>query len=760
MMLDIWEKLGNFLIQFLLLPIYFMFLCFDGIVYSLVAYSYNLFELMAKLNFSSLLYWFSDITEKFNSLIIVIVMFVIGYALINYLIDPSKMTKGEMSGASLLKRIAFTAVLLVSYQTAFELLHETTFLVIGAPQNYEYNYLKDWFGVTNDGDPGLLSNMILGTSETDEESTNFGAVLAVKSLRVFLDNKKGVYSSTLNKVYNNALKGNEFNLLGITAVALNFQLSFIDGAGKVDYHYPILSTTVGLYLIYTIIKITIEIGIRALKLALLEFLAPIAIVSIIIGGFKAKIWTKWYNLLSKTFTDVFIRIGSMYIVVALIHSVLEGSDFSASTGLSTSGGGLTKGFLTILLVIVGFKFAKELPKIIDDIFGSKLADANKHGFKDFLRDIPRVAFGAAGMVAGGISANKDSNGKSGFLKTLNTVRGAAAGAKAGFGGRGDGIKKRIDAINGSTDTMAEKIKGQKSTFKENVVGGFGNFAGGNRRKAEEIQEQINQANKNYDAEKMAHDEAVANETNDHNTNVNTENARHNTAAKAHQKAAERYQKDVEAKTEAMKKTYLRDSSSTRADGADARVIDHRIDSAIKFDENFVQNMIDGNQAVMDSKKSVTLAREKLSAAIQNGVTDAEHIKNLQNQVEITEHILAINEQNAREEAIAIKTQYEKDSGITASRKMLEHIQENIKLENEKHERNVESENSRYESVSNTEKTRFDTITETYETTVKGKTEIVRDAAGNVQRDPVTGEILTRRVNGLEDELKKYGGKNK
>ncbi len=47
-------NIGNALLWFLTLPFLAIFLVLDGITYSLVAYSYKLFELMSRLNMSSL----------------------------------------------------------------------------------------------------------------------------------------------------------------------------------------------------------------------------------------------------------------------------------------------------------------------------------------------------------------------------------------------------------------------------------------------------------------------------------------------------------------------------------------------------------------------------------------------------------------------------------------------------------------------------------------------------------------------------------
>ena len=87
-----------------------IFLTLDGIVYSVLGYAYKLFELMSRLNLSTFKTWFDPIIENISALIIVVAIFAVGYALINYLINPDKVSDQKIGGMALIKNIAIAAV--------------------------------------------------------------------------------------------------------------------------------------------------------------------------------------------------------------------------------------------------------------------------------------------------------------------------------------------------------------------------------------------------------------------------------------------------------------------------------------------------------------------------------------------------------------------------------------------------------------------------------------------------------------------------
>ena len=333
-----------------------LFLVVDGIIYSVLAYAYKLFEIMARLNFMSIKTWFDPILENIKQLTIVVVMFAIGYALINYLINPDKINDGKIGGMALIKNIAIAGVLFIAVEVFFPLMNETTFLLIGAPEGYTYSSVLEQFGVSNDGGPGLIANVIYGKS-SNEEQEDFGKILSLRTLNTFLHSKYG--ASVLDKVYREAYEGKDFNLMGITAGFKDIEVFEEDGTktGSIEYKYPVLSSIVGLFIIYILVTISIELGIRALKLIILEILAPIAIVTIIKDGWDAKVWKNWLSVYWKTYADVFLRVASMYMVVGLISKVFNNvSDLLSS---SVKSGSFTTYIVMIIIVIAGFKLAKE-----------------------------------------------------------------------------------------------------------------------------------------------------------------------------------------------------------------------------------------------------------------------------------------------------------------------------------------------------------------------------------------------------------------
>lgn len=487
-----------------------LFLVVDGIIYSVLAYAYKLFEIMARLNFMSIKTWFDPILENIKQLTIVVVMFAIGYALINYLINPDKINNGKIGGMALIKNIAIAGVLFIAVEVFFPLMNETTFLLIGAPEGYTYSSVLEQFGVSNDGGPGLIANVIYGKS-SNEEQEDFGKILSLRTLNTFLHSKYG--ASVLDKVYKEAYEGKDFNLMGITAGFKDIEVFEEDGTktGSIEYKYPVLSSIVGLFIIYILVTISIELGIRALKLIILEILAPIAIVTIIKDGWDAKVWKNWLSVYWKTYADVFLRVASMYMVVGLISKVFNNvSDLLSS---SVKSGSFTTYIVMIIIVIAGFKLAKELPKFIDSILGSKLTENNKNGFGNFLKGIGTglaattgAAVGGIGGVAAGIAASK-ANGLSAPAAAWNAVKGGVSGTVAGS--KGKKISDHIANINKNKEglrTSAETMKDRGGTLRSNMAYNWRehtgqNYVGQKRTDAEikEIQEQTNAENKTYEA---------------------------------------------------------------------------------------------------------------------------------------------------------------------------------------------------------------------------------------------------------------------
>ena len=136
-------------------------LLLDGIVYTVVAYVYKIFILMAQIKFSEIYKILEPLIDRVKALIMVLVMFKLGKSLIEYMIDPAKATDKNVGGAALVKNLFFTAALLILYPFIFGVMSDISLLIIGS-QDGNYEYIGKLVDAGGGGDTGLLARFIWG----------------------------------------------------------------------------------------------------------------------------------------------------------------------------------------------------------------------------------------------------------------------------------------------------------------------------------------------------------------------------------------------------------------------------------------------------------------------------------------------------------------------------------------------------------------------------------------------------------------------
>lgn len=385
-----------------------IFLFFDAAVYSLVAYAYDLFILIAQLNFNVISVWFEPIVDRLETLILVLILFKLGISFITYMFKPDSFQDKSKGGAALLKNIVLVAVLLVSYKFVFDVFNELTMLVMGYQPGTQFTVLNQIAGVEADpgGDEGFLHRFVFGEKqEFNDYGVNFASTILLQFMSGEIDGQN--VTSIVSQAKES---GGTFSLFGIC--------SFKNG--DLDYHFPILSTAVGLYLLYTIIQMAIQVGIRVFKLIVLRIVAPAVIVTMIDDGTNSKTFNNYWKVYLSELTSVFVRIFTMYLI-----SAFAGMIFNNMSALVPAGtNGLTTIFASIILIVAAFRFAGQLPAFIDSIIGSKLAGSgNTGGFGHFMAGLGGALLGAGSGLAAGVA------GKAGVAGTLgNMVAGGFNGA--------------------------------------------------------------------------------------------------------------------------------------------------------------------------------------------------------------------------------------------------------------------------------------------------------------------------------------------
>ena len=405
-----------------------IFLFFDGIIYNLVQPLYsaslklaNIREILQQEQTVEL------VAGKLYIFLSVFMLFKLAFSIISLIANPDLITDKQKGLSKIFQHAIITMVLVVVMPSVFRMGYGLQDMIINE------GYLVDIFGVTGEG------NVTKG---------NEGVVLAVNVFSIFIDTTSESNSKAEEAVKNFKSQKNYLDIGILTEDSIHTQDT---KKGTYDISYMMLISTIsGIVLVYSFIKMGVEIAFRSLKLFVLEIISPIAIISYVDPASASKgILAKWVSLTLKTYVSLFIRLSIMY----FFTSILAGIDFS----------NLTKGDLgslaSLLLILAILAFMQAAPKLIEDVFGYKPGEDSKA--------ISGIVKGALGMGVGasytGIqSARAASSQQTGFRKFTSGLGGFVKGAtKGGVTGASFGRREGV----GSAYANAKKSFHQSELYK-------------------------------------------------------------------------------------------------------------------------------------------------------------------------------------------------------------------------------------------------------------------------------------------------------
>ena len=488
---------------------------FDNIIYGLIPTIYKLFIYLSNIN----LFTTSDtnplyqLIEHVYVLLGIFMLFKVSFSLLQYLVNPNDFSDSSKGVGKLVTNVLVVLVLLVSVPYIFNKASELQSTIV---------------------QKNIIGQLILGTTASNGESGDstitankaevmakdlqfmlYGAFFKVNSSIEACKNTSGVLGSIdvasdsgcLEYLNTGIAEEDNAAANGVTLYSFFKHTPSNDGTGEgencddetgvcddrnfgdlgsllwwkeegtyvIDF-LPFVSSAVGVYVVFLLISFSIDIAIRAIKLCFLQMVAPIAIVSYIDPkeSMKDGKLHNWGHECFTTYVSLFLRLATMFFIMLLVQMIAS-SVLSNGEGESYIGTQIPEDsyniWIYLFLVIGAFMFAKELPKLIESIFGIKgSGDLHLNPFKNAgmaaLAGVGATAGAAVGSAAANtwalgrnlwknkghnISDFKENFGNAKGLRKLGVIKGAVSPLLGIAGG----------AVSGAVRAGKSVVSGQK-----------------------------------------------------------------------------------------------------------------------------------------------------------------------------------------------------------------------------------------------------------------------------------------------------------
>ena len=363
------------------------FSVFDGIATTLLGGIYKVFFLVANATIVN-----GDVIKVFYSriqlILGILMIFKLAMSILNIIINPDVVKDQKQGPTKMVTRIVTALVML------------TLVIPINIPNAKENSlnaYINDHgilFGFLYKAQDSILSEnilakLILGTSSNntaDDMDVNnlsdVGNAMASTVLKVFI--KINVKDATQppcedSETCENTICASEVNESQYAEENVDPQVIFSHindscGSGSSERYafgyIPFFGAVVMLIMALIITGFTVDIAVRAIKLAILRIVAPVPIISYINppkqGGGAFDNWTK--SLIS-TYVDLFVRLAIVYFGLFMVQVLMNGG--MDIFGSNVQGFTFTSGIAFIFIILGILVFMKQAPQFIKDVLGIK-----------------------------------------------------------------------------------------------------------------------------------------------------------------------------------------------------------------------------------------------------------------------------------------------------------------------------------------------------------------------------------------------------
>lgn len=445
------------------------FFSIDKIIYGFISTIYDLLITISRTTILSQSQ-INEFYQKVYMLLGIFMLFKVGFSLITYVVNPDDFSDKNKGIGKIGQNVIISLCMLVLVPYAFNMAYDLQRIIL---------------------EDNILANVILGKSDGDTDINYIntaGDTMAFTVLNAFVtpntsleklneciniwsgDNLNpdcfgynlkddGTFEESGKE--NNTMRGYQKDIKDTNGiiiknymaglknenVGLMFRLNLLKATVKenseekflIEYRY-IFSTVTGVVVVLILLGFCLDVALRSVKLAFLQMIAPIPIISYIDPkSGKDGIFKKWYKMCFSTFLSLFVRLLALYFGIYIISKVTTMTDI-------ITGSTVTNGFVRIFIIIGVLMFAKQLPKILEGL-GIKIDGDGKFNLNP-LRKIENEAMG--GKV---LKKPNDLIGKAGKAALFAPAIGAGLLGKKTIGGidaarNGKGFKQGWDRTHG------------------------------------------------------------------------------------------------------------------------------------------------------------------------------------------------------------------------------------------------------------------------------------------------------------------------
>lgn len=340
-----------------------------------------LFELAGVNIFQNYIIEFAD---RIYSFLAIFMVFKLSISMVNYILNPDQFTDKTKGFSKIIQKVIIVIILIITVPTIFDWAYKLQCLVLNSGV---LNSIIS--GVPNDNDGEKLELTCFSgeycspeARESRKYTSNMLTYTIFSSFVYQTNNDSAILIADIDDDHGSALKGAGVagtgntceevgqikdangNVIGFDYVLANNCIFNIATVGHVGNTYLILLSTACLgFVAYVFLGFTIDISIRSVKLSFLQLMAPVPIISMLDpNSGKSGMFSKWLKECTKTYADVFIRLGAVFFGTELIKQFME-------SGVSNS----CNVFVTLFIILGILAFVKKIPQLIESLTGIKLS---------------------------------------------------------------------------------------------------------------------------------------------------------------------------------------------------------------------------------------------------------------------------------------------------------------------------------------------------------------------------------------------------